>query len=264
MTRRSVLALAAAPAIFAQSSRAARGEKIIKDAVAALGGDKFLSMEDRVESGRAYSFYRERLSGLSKTKIYTRYLTRPQPPQAGFYGVRVRQTLGKNDETAVVFLEDDKGWDLTYRGARPIPLDDVKRFHENQLRNIFYILRMRLGEPGLILEHQGTEVTDNQPAEIVDITDADNRVVTVWFHQTTKLPIRQRAFRRQGGDRDEDLTDFAKYRDVGGGIHWPYTWLRTRNGEKLFELFSDSVAMNTGIGDELFAISADTKILKKK
>ncbi len=32
-------------------------------------------MEDRVENGRAYSFYNDRLSGLSIAKIYTRYVT---------------------------------------------------------------------------------------------------------------------------------------------------------------------------------------------
>ena len=31
----------------------------------------------------------------------------------------------------------------------------------------------------------------NTPVEIVDITDADNNVVTVYFQQTTKLPVRQ-------------------------------------------------------------------------
>src|SRR5580658_9872962 len=52
-----------------------RGKQVIDDAVAALGGQKFLSMEDRIESGRAYSFYRDQISGLSIATIYTRYLT---------------------------------------------------------------------------------------------------------------------------------------------------------------------------------------------
>lgn len=262
MIRLAVVAVLAT-SLFAQARNAARGEQVVKDAVAALGGEAFLTMRDRVEQGRAYSFYRERLAGLSKTKVYTRYLTRPQPPTVGFFGVRVRQALGKDDDTAVVFLEDGKGWDITYRGARPIPDSETERFRESQLRNVFYLLRMRLGEPGLIAEWTGSEVVDNAPAEVVDFTDSENRVVTVWFHQSTKLPLRQRAFRRQGGDRDEDMTFFSKYREVGG-VAWPYTWLRTRNGEKIFEMFSDSVQVNVGLDDTLFTVSADTKILKKK
>src|SRR5438128_384168 len=58
----------------AADTSAERGKQIIDRAIAALGGNNFLHMQDRVESGRAYSFYREQLSGLSLAKIYTRYL----------------------------------------------------------------------------------------------------------------------------------------------------------------------------------------------
>ena len=43
----------------------ARGKKVIDDAITALGGQKFLSMQDRVEKGRAYSFFHDELSGLA-------------------------------------------------------------------------------------------------------------------------------------------------------------------------------------------------------
>jgi hypothetical protein len=244
-------------------SKAQRGERVVKEALAALGGDRYLAMRDRVEAGRAYSFYRERLSGLSRTRIYTRYLTRPEPPIPGFFGLRMRQALGKDEDTAVVFLEDGKGWDVSYRGARPIPEVEVERFRETQMRGILYIMRMRLGERGLIIESQGTGVEDNSPVEIVDITDADNKTVTVYFHQSTKLPLKQKMVRRSQGDRIEEVTIFAKFRDVGGGVMWPYTTERTRNGEKQFELFSESVEINRGLDDSLFTISADTKILKR-
>ena len=64
---------AVAPAAFSQTTAGdKRAKQVIDDAIAALGGDRFLNMEDRTESGRAYSFYNDRLSGLSIAKIYTR------------------------------------------------------------------------------------------------------------------------------------------------------------------------------------------------
>ena len=42
-----------------------RGKRLVDECVTALGGDRFLSMQDRVEAGRAYSFYREQLNGLT-------------------------------------------------------------------------------------------------------------------------------------------------------------------------------------------------------
>jgi hypothetical protein len=260
--RSLLLVLLAAP-VMAAESRAERGERIVQEALAALGGPRFLAMKDRSEFGRAYSFHRERLSGLARTKVYTRYLTRPEPPVLGFIGLRFRQVLGKNDDTASVFLEDGVGWDISYRGAKPIAAADVKRFQENQLRNVLYLLRMRMGERGLIFESQGTAVVDNQPVEMVDITDAENRIISVAFSQSSKLPVRQSTRRRTDGFVDEDVTVFNKYRDVDG-VQWPFTIHRERNGEKIFELFSDTVEINKGLDDSLFTISGDTKLLKRK
>ncbi len=55
-----------------------RGKKVIDDAIAALGGQKFLTMEDRIESGRVYTFYREQISSYSIAKdLHTLYKRSP-------------------------------------------------------------------------------------------------------------------------------------------------------------------------------------------
>lgn len=241
-----------------------RGKRVIDEAVAALGGDRFLQMQDRVETGRAYSFYRQELSGLSLAKIYTRYLVRPEPPVPDYIGVREREAFGKHQESAILFT-DGQGYDITYRGARPLPDNLLERFKESTLRNVFYILRQRLGEPGLSFESRGADVVENQPVEIVDITDNDNRVVTVYFNQLTKLPVRQVTYRRDPHTnlRIEEVTRFSKYRDVGG-VMWPYDIQRERDGEKIYEMYSDSVVIDQDLKDDLFTLPADMKILKKQ
>jgi hypothetical protein len=241
-----------------------RGKRVIDAAVEALGADQFLRMTDRIESGRAYSFYREELSGLSIAKIYTRYLTRPEPPTPGFFGLREREAFGKNEDSAVLFSEG-QGYELTFRGARPMADDRLDRFKESTLRNVFYILRQRLGEPGLILESRGSDVIENQPVDIVDITDADNRVVTVYFNRTTHLPVRQTTIRRdpQTKLRIEEVTRYSKYRDVGNGVMWPFDIQRERDGEKIYQMYSDSVVINQDLKDDLFTLPASMKILKK-
>jgi len=253
---------AALPLLAAQQDR---GKQIIDEALAAMGGDKFLAMEDRVESGRAYSFYRDRLSGLSRATIYSRYLTRPEPPQAGFFGVRERQAFGKDEDSAVLFNELG-GWQITFRGARPVADEMLARYRDSTLHNVFYILRMRLGEPGLVFDARGSDIVENQPVRIVDITDADNRTVTVYFNLSTKLPVRQVYYRRDPKSRErfEEITYFSKYRDVGGGVMWPFAIERERDGEKIFQMFSDSVQINRNLTDNIFTLPADMKILKKE
>jgi len=235
-----------------------RGKRVVNEALTALGGEKFLAMQDRVEFGRAYSFYREELSGLSFAKIYTRYLT----PAPGEISLREREAFGKKEDSAVLFNEKE-GYEITFRGARALPADQYERFRESTLRNVFYILHQRMKEPGLVFESRGTDVVDNQPVERVDITDSDNRVITVDFHRTTKLPTRQVTFRRdpKTNERIEEVSVFTKFRDVGGGVMWPFVMQRVRDGEKIFEIYSETVTINQGLTDNIFTLPSDTKIL---
>src|SRR5690242_444438 len=67
------LALFCAAVLSAQSS-STKGKELFDRAIAALGGDRFLHMQNRMESGRVYAFFREQISGLDVAKIYTEYL----------------------------------------------------------------------------------------------------------------------------------------------------------------------------------------------
>ena len=267
MKSRICIALLAAAQIAAPAAetRQDRAKRVIDEAVAALGGQNFLQMRDRVETGRAYSFYREQLSGLTVAHIYTRYLTRPEPPVPGFFGQRERQAFGKDQSSAVIFNEKGDGYEITFRGARPMPDASIARYKDSMLHNVLYILRMRLGEPGLIFDSQGADVRENQPVEIVDIVDSENRSVTVYFNRSTKLPIYQVFKRRNPEDKqwDTEVTRFSKYRDVGGGVMWPFAIERERNGEKIYQMYAESVTINQDLTDDLFTLPANMKILKK-
>jgi hypothetical protein len=238
----------------------ARAKKVIDDAIAALGGEKFLKMSDRIESGRAYSFYNSRLSGLSIARIYTRYITLPAGKSGQELGQRERQAFGKDEDFYLLFREDG-AWDVTYRGSKPLEQDRIDRYVESTLRNFFYILRQRLNEPGLTFESLGLDVIENIPVEGVDIIDSQNRSVKVYFHQTTKLPVRQEwVFRDpKTRERNVEVTRFARYRDVGGGVQWPQHIQRERDGAKVYEIFSESVVINQGLTDNLFSLAGSER-----
>ena len=244
-----------------------RGRKVIDDAITALGGEKFLNVEDRLESGRAYSFYNSQLTGLSIAKVYTRYMSVATGKTGEDLGLRERQAFGKDEYQSVLFREDG-AWEITFRGAKPLEKERLERYHDTTLRNFLYIARQRLKEPGMLFESRGTDVVENVPVEVVEITDAQNRTVTVYFHPTTKLPVQQRwVFRdEKTKERDEEITRFSRYRDIGGGVQWPHQILRERNGDKIFEMFSESVRVNQDLTDAVFAKEspqADRKPKKK-
>jgi hypothetical protein len=256
------------PFIAAAQNSSDKAKKIVDDAVTALGGDKFLSMEDRIESGRAYSFYRESLAGLSVATIYTRYLTVAEGKTGEELGVRERQAFGKSEDSGYVLFREDGGWDVTFRGAREVPKDRLDRYRDSTLRNIFYILRMRLSEPGLAFDYKGFDVVENQPVEIVDIIDSQNRSVTVYFHRSTKMPLRQMLVWRdpQTRERNEEVTRFARYQE-SSGVQWPHQITRERNGERTYQIFSESVVINRDLTDSIFAVpsgpATKTNVKKK-
>jgi hypothetical protein len=247
-----------------QTQSEIRGKKVIDDALHALGGNAYVTMADRTENGRAYSYYHDQISGLSVAKIYTRYRTVDPSKTGEDLGQVEKEVFGKTEDTSVLFLEN-AGWDISWRGNRPMDQERVDRYRETTLRNVLYIFRKRLQEPGMIFESQGADVVENLPVDIVNITDSDNHVVTVQFHQTTKLPMRQ-IYKRKNSvtkEQDEEVTLFARYRDVGG-VQWPHQIRRERNGDKTYEIFSESVKINSGLADNLFTLPDSSGGVKPK
>src|ERR1039457_2008070 len=93
------LSLALAAGAVAAETAHERDKRVVYAALPAGGGKAYLAMEDRMETGRAYSIYRQELQGLDIAKIYTRYLT----PVAGKPCLRERQSFGKDDSSGVLF-----------------------------------------------------------------------------------------------------------------------------------------------------------------
>jgi hypothetical protein len=217
-----------------------RGKRVVDECLDALGGDRFLNMQTRVESGRAYSFYRDSLTGLSIARIYTRYDSGVTDTTHNL-AQHERDNYGKKEDYGTLFT-DKEAWDITFRGARPLPAERFTRYKETTLRDIFYIIRVRL-----------------------HLTDADNLTTTVYFDQITKLPVRQVFFRRDTvtKDRNEEVTHFTKYRDAGDGVQWPFSIERDRNGEKIYEIFSTSVEINDKKASaDMFMLPSSIKLLK--
>ncbi len=254
-----LLVAISAAVVFAQDS-SVKGKQVVDQAVAALGGDRFLHMQNRVASGRIYAFFRDQLSGLELAKVYVEYAA--NPPSKGL-AIRERELLGKKQDYSFLFLED-QGWDVTFRGARPIPDEDWERYARTTRNDILYILRYRMNEPGMQFEYMGTDVYVSKHVEIVDVTDSTNQTVRVYFDHNTMLPIHQSFswFNETMKTHDDEVTEYDKYRDAGG-VMWPYSIERQRNGYKVYQLFAEKVDVNQPMPPKMFDLPPGTKVLKK-
>jgi hypothetical protein len=258
MTRRLFLGT-----LLAQT-RAEKGKQALDDVINAVGGSNYLSMRNRVETGRAVTLYREQITGISHARIYTEYLRAPEPgtPEPGKLGVHERQFFGKKLDSSVLYL-DGKGYDITFRGARALSAENLERYYLSTRHNFFYILRQRLQEPGLIVELTGHEVLENQSTDVLDFYDANNENVTVWVNSFTHLPVRQRWYRREQGTgyRYEEITHYSRYRQFVSGISWPMDLQRERDGDITGQIYDDDVKFNLRLKEDLFLLPRDIKML---
>ncbi len=257
----AVCSLAVASLSSTAQAPANKGQEVIDRAIAALGGDHFLGMKNRVAKGRIYSFFHDELSGFDVTTTYTEYL--PQVPPNGL-GIREREVLGKKQDYSYLFLPD-QAWDITFRGARPIDDDAWNRYVRTTENDVLYILKVRHNEPGLQYDYAGSEVYLSAHVEVVDITDAKDRTVRVYFDHNTFLPIRETFAWQDSQTRehnDEEI-DYDKWRDAGEGVMWPFTIERQRNGYKTYQMFASRVDVNQPIPPKTFELPPGAKILKK-
>ena len=253
------MSFVAAPFLGAQTG-ANKGKQIVDQAIAALGGDRFLHMQNRVASGRTYSFFHDELSGLDIAKIYTEY---PAQAPANGLAVREREVLGKKQDYSYLFLEN-QGWDITFRGARPVDDETWEKYVRTTENDILYLLKVRHNEPGMMFDYVGTDVYLSTHVEVVDITDAKAQTIRVYFDHNTMLPVRE-SYSWMDTDtrqRNEAVTNYDKWRDAGG-VMWPFTIERQRNGYKVYQMFASSVAVNQPIPPNTFELPPGAKVLKK-
>jgi hypothetical protein len=237
------------------------GKQLADRVIAALGGDRFLNMRYRLTTGRVYSFFRDQLSGFDVARIYTEYL--PQAPAKGL-ALREREVLGKKQDYSYLFLPD-QGWDITYRGARPVEDEKWDRYARSTENDIFYILKVRYKEPGMQFDYAGSDVYLGTHVEILDITDAQNRSVRVFVDHNTMLPFHQTFnwLDPQTRYRNDEASDFGKYRDIGGGIKWPFTIERERNGYKSYQMFATTMQADQAPPANTFDLPPGARVLKK-
>jgi hypothetical protein len=255
----TVVALLAAP-LSAETLQQA-GQRLIRQCLAAVGGQAYSNMQNKVQHGRAYQFYEGRLSGLTVMTTYIEYEPKPASPPPGWIGIRDRRDIGKKGGYHVLFM-GGQGWEITFRGARPFPEDYMRQYRERLRRDIFYILKYRIDEPGMIFESLGTDIIQNQPADTLRITDSDNQQVTVYLLQLTHLPIHAKYERRDPKTREvfEEVTNWSKYRTVSG-VQLPYYTQLVRDGEKIYEMFGDDLEINKDLPESLFELKKGVKVL---
>lgn len=255
-----ILLAAAHPAVPADS-RQEQGKQLVLESIKALGGDAFLKMRNLTQSGRAYAFYRQDLSGLAVFTRYENYEPMRADAPRDWLPVSRRDVYTEKGDYYALY-KNGQGWEITFRGARPLPKDRVEQYRDSMRRNYFYFLRYRLDEPDLYFYYKGTEIINNVPTDAVEIADAAGESVTVYLRMSDHLPVQQVYLRRDPKTRIpyEEKSIYSKYRETDG-VTLPWNIRQERDSEKIFEFFGNAAQINQPLNAGLFDLGKDVPVL---
>jgi hypothetical protein len=257
----SLMLLAAAHPAAPADSRQEQGKQLVLDSIEALGGDAFLKMRNLTQSGRAYAFYRQDLSGLAVFTRYENYEPMRADAPRDWLPVSRRDVYTEKGDYYALF-KNGQGWEVTFRGARPLPKDRVEQYRDSMRRNYFYFLRYRLSEPDLYFYYKGTEIINNVPTDAVEVADGAGESVTVYLRMSDHLPVQQVYLRRDPKTRIpyEEKSIYSKYRETDG-VTLPWNIRQERDSEKIFEFFGNAAQINQPLNEALFDLGKDVPVL---
>lgn len=224
----------AAPPSVAGQSDTQRGQILIDQMVAALGGDAWLNRTTEQMEGRLSSFFHGEPNPYTVDYKETRRYTGSGLPEAdriGFLTERGMIMPGKMIDVVQIWKEGN-GYEITYKGKTELPKQQVEDFYRRQAHSLEEVVRHWIHAPGVMIVAEGQAMVDRKIADKVTVLTADNDAVTLELDATTHLPIRRTFQWRnpQFNDFDEEAETYDDYHTIQG-IPTPMTITRYHNGD---------------------------------
>ncbi|HET7893281.1 MAG TPA: hypothetical protein VFL34_17265 [Candidatus Sulfotelmatobacter sp.] len=231
----------AAPAISGAQENDHQAKTIIDQAIEALGGKTYLTIRDREQQGRAYSFHHGRPNG--EGALFWSFTEFPD---------KERVEVTKERDIAELYV-GNKAWEITYKGPHPIEQKDLDDYLRRRRFSLDTILRTWVNDPGVVLLYEGAAIAAQHPAAQVTLINALNESVTLYFDADSHLPIKKSFSWRDPVDRQKNIEEevYDDYKPVAG-IMAPYNLTRYFNGDMASQRFLHEVTINQGLDQAMF------------
>lgn len=252
---------AAKPAINLNDSDNARKARTLLDQAAqALGGEPYLTYQNKVEEGRYYPLYHGRTN---TTGIpYNYYVEYPDKDRFEVLGTKdihvIPGTIDiggiKSKKSIVVLIHNgQKGYETTYKGTAAQDKEELANYLRRRPHSLEWIFRKWLNDPGVALFYEGVTNVDAKPADKVSLLNSQNDSVTVYLDQTTHLPLKTSYSWRDPTDKQRNTEEeiYDNYKPVEG-IMTPHAITRLFNGDMSQQRFINTVRYNLKLPDTMF------------
>lgn len=233
------------PPVPAQSANlgdenARKAKALIQQAIQALGGQAYLTIRDREQTGRGYTLHHGQAGGGALFWSFTEFPDKE------------RVEITKERDIAELYV-GNKGWEITFKGPHPMEAKDLDGYLRRRKFSLDTILRTWINDPGVIFLYEGNVNAAQHPALQVTLINAKNEAVTLAFDVDTHLPVKKSFEWRDPVDKQKNLEEevYENYRQVSG-IMTPYNTTRYFNGDMAGERFLFSVTFNQGLDEAMF------------
>jgi hypothetical protein len=244
--------IARAQSSDAQDANAKRARAALDAMVQALGGDRWLNLENSYVEGRTSGFYQGKPTGAIGD--FFSYHVFPD---------KDRLELTKKRDVVDIFIGNE-GWEITYRGKRPLPKEQMDEFLRRRNHSLETAVKVWMKDPGTILLFDGQSLAERHLADQVTLISSSNDSITIQMDAETHLPLR-RSFQWRDPlykDKNNDAEEYDDYHTIDG-IPTPYAITRFHNGDMTNQRFVYKAAYNVQLPPNAFDVDATAAKIKK-
>jgi len=266
---------AAQPAVnLNDSDNARKARAVLEQTIQALGGQSYLTYENKEETGRYYPLYHGRTE--STGIPYNYYVEYPDkdrfevlrlkdihviPGQIDVGGVKSKKA------DLVLIHNGDKGYETTYKGTAAQEPEDLQNYLRRRQHSLEWVFRKWIRDPNVALFYDGPAVVDSKETEGVTLLNSQNDSVSVFLDQNTHYPIKISYSWRDPKDKQKNVEEeiYDNYKLVQG-IWTPHSVTRYYNGETSQQRFINTASYNQKLPDSMFeaAVTYEPTVPLKK
>lgn len=229
-----------------------KARAVLDAMVQALGGDRWLSMQDRVYEGRRSGFYHGNPTG--DIVDYFEFHKFPDQDRTEF--------TKKRD--VVQILSGQEAWEITYRGKKALPKEQADAALRRRDHSIEVAIKVWLKNPRTVLFYEGQRTVQRHLTDQVKIVSDTNDSITIQTDAEDHLPVRRSYQWRDPvyKDKNEGAEEYDDYHAVAG-IPTPFTITSYQNGEMTDQRFLYRASYNVPLPPGTFNADLTAAKIKK-